>query len=79
MPSPHVVLAALKGICHATDKVNEVCNRGTKMAGKQICLLKTVYPTSDDSKLNSLIMLIVTTFLYFDYSASRKGSVRMGI
>ena len=79
MFSTHVALAALKGIRHATDEVNEVGNRGTKMAGKQIGLLETVYPTSDDSKLNSLIMLIVTTFLYFDYSASRKGSVRMGI
>jgi hypothetical protein len=39
MPSPHVVLAALKGIRHATEDVNEVGSRGTKMAGKQIHLL----------------------------------------
>jgi hypothetical protein len=39
MFSPHVALAALKGIRHATEEVNEVGNRGTKMAGKQIASL----------------------------------------
>jgi hypothetical protein len=39
MPSPHVALAALKGIRHAKEEVDEVGNPGTKMAGKQIRLL----------------------------------------